>query len=49
MACHSVQVFLNWWFGLVVWGFEPLVLVEGKLGTTSNHQATNPSQQSVGS
>ena len=22
------QVTLNWWFGLVVWGFEPLALVE---------------------
>ena len=24
------QVTLRWWFGLVVWGFEPLVFVEGK-------------------
>ena len=27
------QVVNSWWFGLVVWGFEPLVLVEGKSGT----------------
>ena len=28
----------SWWVGLVVWGFEPLVLLEGKWG----NQSTNP-------
>ena len=27
------QVTPNWWFGLVVWGFELVVLVEGKWET----------------
>ena len=25
------QVTLSWWFVLVVWGFEPLALVEGNV------------------
>ena len=29
-----LQVTLNWWFGLVVWGFEPLVL-EGEIGNNN--------------
>ena len=29
----------NWWFGLVVWGFEP-VLVEGKLDTREQGDQT---------
>ena len=34
------QVPRNWWFGLVVWGLEPLVLVEGK-GKKPPIQTTN--------
>ena len=26
----ELKVTLSWWFGLVVWGFEPLAVVEGK-------------------
>ena len=26
----SSLVTLFWWFGVVVWGFEPMALVEGK-------------------
>ena len=33
------MVTLGWFFGLVVWGFEPLVLVETKMG---NHPKTTP-------
>ena len=36
-----MQGTLSWWFG-----FEPLVLVEGKRETTPNHQITNPNHQS---
>ena len=28
------QVTLSWWFGLVVWGFDSLVLVEDRWETT---------------
>ena len=32
------------WFGLVVWGFEPLVVVEGKWDAPPTHQTTNPNR-----
>ena len=34
MVSKRFQVTLCWWFGLGCWGFEPLVLVEGKWGTS---------------
>ena len=38
----GVEKALNWWLGMVVWEFEPLVLVEGKWettpGTPPNHR-----------
>ena len=38
----TLQVALSWWFGLVVWEFEPLVLVEGKTHLEPlNHWAPN--------
>ena len=37
------QVTPNWWFGWLVWGFDPLVLVERRWETPPfRHQATNP-------
>ena len=41
MELLTFQITVNWWFQLVVWGFEPLVLVEGLL----KHQTTNPNHQ----
>ena len=35
------QVTLSWLFGLVVWGFEPLVVVEGRWETPSQLQTTD--------
>ena len=37
------------WFGLVMWGVEPVVLMEGRRGTPPNLQTTNPTHQSEGS
>ena len=44
------QVTLSCWFGLVVWGFAPLVLVEDRWETIpEDHQTTNPNHQLEGS
>ena len=39
------QVAPGWWFEFVVWGFEPLVLAEGKWEPLPDVQATTPNHQ----